>query len=388
MTFRSRLPDRRDRPGHSPGLGSARGLLGARLAPRLAVRARRLAVVFLTTAALLTAALLTAALLTAALLTAALLTVAPTALAGEAPAAPRLLFSGEPATAGDVERLRQIDPARFTGALLLAGLDDPGPAIRVAVLSEDTAVARRTPRWVAGFANGRESAIVVFPARAGNYPYDSLEELLQHEVAHVYIDRAAGGADVPRWLHEGIAMTAGDRWGLEDRSRFAFDVAMSGEVPLASLERRFRSPDVRRAYAISGGFVQHLLRRHGTDVTGDLLARMAAGASIQEAFLAVTGESLAAAEERFWQRQTFWNRWLPLLTSSTVVWTGVALLALVAYRRRKQRSAELMQRWEEEDAPPPPPRRWSPHHDPNDEPGDPAEGQSPESGDRRREWIH
>lgn len=325
--------------------------------------------------------------LVATLLAAAPATVVPATEAGEAVAVPRLVFSGGPATAGDVERLRQIDPARFTGALLLSGLDDPGPPIRVAVLSEDTAVARRTPRWVAGFANGRESAIVVFPARAGNYPHDSLEELLQHEVAHVYVDRAAGGAAVPRWLHEGIAMTAGDRWGLEDRSRFAFDVAMSGEVPLASLDRRFRSPDVRRAYAVAGGFVQHLLRRHGSEVTGDLLATMAAGASVQEAFLAVTGESLAAAEERFWKRQTFWNRWLPLLTSSTVVWTGVALLALVAWRRRKQRSEELMERWEAEDAPPPPPRRWSPHRDPEEDAGE--AGTDPgDRGEGRREWIH
>lgn len=301
-------------------------------------------------------------------------------------AAPRLVFTGEPATAGDVARLREIDPARFTGALRLAGLDDPGAPIRVAVLPESSEVARRTPDWIAGFANGGQSAIVLFPARAGHYPYDSLEELLQHEVAHVFIDRAAGGAPVPRWLHEGIAMTAGDRWGLADQSRFAFDVAIGGEVPLASLDRRFRGTEVRRAYAVAGGFVQYLLRSHGPEVTGDILAGLAAGEGIGEAFAEATGESLATAEERFWKRQTFWSRWLPLLTSSTVVWSGIALLALVAYRRRKQRAAELMERWEDEEAPAPPPPRWSPHRQLGD--SDAPNGEDEPETPQRREWLH
>jgi len=251
-----------------------------------------------------------------------------------------------------VRRLRRIDPARFAGAMGLAGLTDPGPPIRVLVVPERSELARRTPGWIAGFAAGANGPIVVFPARVGAYPYDSLEELLQHEVAHVLIDRAAGGRPVPRWLHEGIAMTAGDRWGLEDRGRFAVDVARSGEVPLASLDRLFAGPDaaVRRAYAVAGSFVNDLLRRYGPQVTGELLAGIATGRSLDRAFEDATGDSLADAEARFWRRQTFWNRWLPLLASSTVLWLGVTLLALLAFHRRRQRDAALMERWEREDA--------------------------------------
>jgi hypothetical protein len=262
-----------------------------------------------------------------------------------------LVFQGEPATEGDVRRLEAIEPARFAGAMRLAGLDEPGPPIRVVVASERSRLARHVPRWVAGYASGADGPVVVFPARAGTYPWDSLEELLQHEVAHVLIDRAAGGRPVPRWLHEGIAMTAGDAWGLEDRGRFALDVARGGEVPLARLDRLFRGNDaaVRRAYAVAGGFVNHLLRRHGPGVTGEILAGIAAGRTAEDAFAAATGEPLYAAEERFWRRQTLWHRWLPLLTSSTALWLGVTLLALWAFRRRRRRDAELMARWERED---------------------------------------
>jgi hypothetical protein len=194
--------------------------------------------------------------------------------------------------------------------------------------------------------------VVLFPARAGGYPYDSLEELLQHEVAHVLVERAARGRPVPRWLHEGIAMTAGGAWGLEDRTRFGLAVARQGEVPLAELPEQFAGGGAAaaRAYAVSGGFVGFLLRRHGPAVTGAILARVGRDLPFDAAFREATGESLAAAEAAFWRRQTLWHRWVPFVTSSTALWIGVTLLALWAIRRRRERDARLAERWAREEA--------------------------------------
>lgn len=331
---------------------------------------------------------------------AALLALAPAAAAGAAQA-PRLVFEAEPGAEGERRQLEQMAPERLEGALALTGLEDGGGPIRVRVVPESSPLARTTPRWIAGFASGTSGPVVLFPARAGHYPYDSLEELLQHEVAHVLINRAAAGRPVPRWLHEGIAMTAGERWGLEDRSRFALEVARGGRVELASLDRLFggSSGDVRRAYAVAGGFVNQLLRDHGPAVTGALLAGLGQGLSMEEAFHRATGESLHEAQARFWKRQTLWHRWLPLITSSTVLWIGVTLLALMAIRRRRQRDDELEERWEEEDrartaatvpAAQPPGSRWSDSGGPTRWSGTAADEADAGTGEDepRREWIH
>jgi hypothetical protein len=284
-----------------------------------------------------------------------LLCLLPSAAAAAAsaddPRLPELVFAAEPGTEAAARRLEAMDRSRLAGAVRLSGLRDPGPPIRVQLVSERSELARQTPSWVTGFATGPWNPVVLFPARPARYPYDSLEDLLQHEVAHVLVDRAAAGHPVPRWLHEGIAMTAGDRWGLEDSGRFAFEVARRGRVPLADLDRWFHGPtsSVARAYSVAGGFVNFLLRRHGPQVTGDVLAGLATGRTVADAFEQATGESLAAAEDAFWRRETFWFRWVPLLTSSTVLWIGVTALALAAIVRRRQRDAELRQRWEDEE---------------------------------------
>ena len=64
---------------------------------------------------------------------------------------------------------------------------------------------------------------------------------------------------------------------------------------------------------------------------------------------APTGTTPAAAEASFWKRQTFWYRWVPLLTSSVALWTLVTLLALWAIRRRRARDAALYAHWDEEE---------------------------------------
>lgn len=265
---------------------------------------------------------------------------------------PELAIEAPPELRRYLARLDHVDRQRLAGAMALAGLAEPGPPIRVILAPEGSPMARRVPPWVSGYALGEVGTVVLFPTRVGAYPYDSLEELLQHEVAHVMVARAARGSEVPRWLHEGIAMTAGGAWGLGDSGRFGLSVARQGEVPLARLPEYFSrgGAATARAYAVSGGFVRFLLRRHGQQVTGEILAGVADGLPFEEAFRRAAGESLFDAEEAFWRRQTFWHRWLPLLTSSTVLWIAVTLLALWAIRRRRRRDAEVAARWEREDA--------------------------------------
>ena len=272
------------------------------------------------------------------------------AAAGQA-ALPELAIEAPPELRRYLARLDHLDRERLAGAMELAGLAEAGEPIRVILAPEGSPLARRVPPWVAGYAMGELGTVVVFPTRASTYPYDSLEELLQHEVAHVLVARAAGGAEVPRWLHEGIAMTAGGAWDLEDTGRGGLTVARQGEVPLSRLPELFRGGGgaAARAYAVSGGFVRFLLRRHGRAVTGEILAGLAAGLPFREAFRRAAGESLAEAEEAFWRKQTFWHRWLPLVTSSTVLWIGVTALALWAMRRRRRRDAERFARWEAEE---------------------------------------
>lgn len=263
---------------------------------------------------------------------------------------PELIVQAPPSLARAAERVRSVEPGRLLDAMRLVGLEDPGPPIQVLLGPEGSDLAM-VPPWVSGYAFGEEGVIVLLPARAPSYPDSSLEELLRHEVAHVLVARAAGGRPLPRWFHEGLAMIAGLSWGLDDRSQLTLTLVGDGEVSLERLEQEFRGGrgNVRGAYAMAGAFANDLLRRYGDDAAARILAEVARGLSFEDAFRSATGSSLAEAERAFWRRQTFWYRWVPLLTSSVTLWLLVTLLAVWAIGKRRARDAALRRMWDEEE---------------------------------------
>ena len=264
---------------------------------------------------------------------------------------PRLIVEAPPALAPAAARLRAIDPQQLASAMRLVGLSRPGPPIRVIVAPEGSGPAVLVAPWIAGYSLSDKGLVVVMPQRIPTYPDSSLEDLLRHEVAHVLIARASANRPLPRWFHEGMAMIAGGSWGLEDRSHLTLALMVDRPVSLAELEERFAGGqgEVNRAYAIAGAFVRDMFERYGPGAAPAILAGVARGLSFEDAFRAATGTSLAAAESSFWSRQTFWYRWVPILTSSVTLWLLVTLLALWAMKRRRARDAALRRLWDTEE---------------------------------------
>ena len=276
--------------------------------------------------------------------------LAPAALAVALP--PRLDFETPPRFAPTAAHLQATVPGQLGSLMRLTGLAEPGSPIRVVLAPEGSPEAGLVPRWVVGYAMGDQGLIVLLPERVPSYPDSSLDDVLLHETAHVLVARAAGGRPLPRWFQEGMAMIAGRSWGLDDRTRLTLALLVDRPVSLAALDGQFTrgQAEVNRAYSVAGSFVRDMLDRYGPGVAPAVLAGVARGLSFENAFFAATGTSLASAEDSFWSRQTFWYRWVPVLTSSVTLWLLITLLALWAIRHRRRRDAAQRRIWEEEEA--------------------------------------
>jgi hypothetical protein len=177
--------------------------------------------------------------------------------------------------------------------------------------------------------------------------------LLQHEIAHVLISRAAGGHHVPRWFHEGVALAAERTWGFGERARFMYEVARRGTTTIDGLDPMFDGSrgSVVMAYGLAGAFVDDMLLKQGSDWPAQVLAAVREGQAFDEAFGRVTGMSVAAASDRFWNRRRVLSVWLPLATSPSTMWSVVTLLALAAIVRARRRRAARRRQWEAAEGP-------------------------------------
>jgi cbb3-type cytochrome oxidase subunit 3 len=123
------------------------------------------------------------------------------------------------------------------------------------------------------------------------------------------------------------------------------------EISLDELNSLFVMDDtsVRKAYVLAHAFTLDLLEHTHRTAPQQILAKVKQGLSFPEAFAQSTLMTLHRAEEDFWSRQTLWNRWIPVATSSGMVWLTITFLAFWAYSKQRRRSAAIQQQWKEDD---------------------------------------
>lgn len=259
--------------------------------------------------------------------------------------------------------------ARIAGDL--PGL--PSPAAIEVRLVEDAAdlaavapAGRGAPPWAVGVAYP-DLGVISVAMRRGPHGADP-EATLRHELAHVALG-AALGPKVPRWLHEGFAYQHSAEWSWERTETLAGMSWFGGIIPLDELERSFPREELpaHRAYAESYDFVGFLSRRGRWEDRSDdgdrwpfrrFLAAIARGADVDGAARQAFGRPLRDLFDEW--RADLGTRYMlmPIGLLGLVMWIGVAILLVLAWRRRRKQNRARVARWEQEEreravAPPP-----------------------------------
>ncbi|MGZ3460725.1 MAG: peptidase MA family metallohydrolase, partial [Archangium sp.] len=242
--------------------------------------------------------------------------------------------------AGNIEAIRD----NFMGVL---GRDWPGVTeLRVGVGREEfEALALpggAPPGWAAALAYP-EHRIILLNALTLAGPEGLMT--LRHELSHVALGQL--GRHWPRWFQEGLAQDlTGENFSMTHYAAlfravtqekiFRFEHLAEGWPDLPS--------DVEIAYAQSAAFVAWLSARYGPEGMGRLVDEVATGQPFEQAFGKAFHSSLWVEELAWRDGLAARYGWLPLTTSTSLMWLGITGLVLAAYvRRRKQKEAHLAQ---------------------------------------------
>lgn len=207
------------------------------------------------------------------------------------------------------------------------------------------------PDWGVGVALAGGSVIALDHERLPAVGRGAREVFL-HEMTHALLMRESGGADLPAWLHEGLAMRLSGEWRFTD----TVSLALEGRVPdLWDLRGPFPAVAGRaqRAYLTSELAVGRLLSEHDPGVVPRLLAAVRRTGDYREAFAEATGAPLEVFEDRFRRSMELRFGWLVLLTRWPVLFVVLALVLAAGAVARLARNRRRLAAMADDDGPPP-----------------------------------
>lgn len=132
-------------------------------------------------------------------------------------------------------------------------------------------------------------------------PISWMEKVIPHELTHatLYMITTPPFGDIPRWLHEGLAMRSEGGMGVEERSVLTDAIQDNTLISLRVLNSDF--PDNRErailSYAESNSLIDFIVDEYGTDKLGELIQVFAQGAHYDDALLQVFGVDMDGMED-------------------------------------------------------------------------------------------
>ncbi|MBM7115455.1 peptidase MA family metallohydrolase [Archangium primigenium] len=178
---------------------------------------------------------------------------------------------------------------------------------------------------------------------------------LRHELAHVALGRLA--PRWPRWFQEGLAQNlTGENLSMTHYAALFSAVAQEKVFRFEHLAEDWPDlpSDVELAYAQSAAFVGWLAARQGPAGMGRLVDEVATGQPFEQAFGKALHTSLWVEEQAWREGLSARYGWLPLTTSSSLLWLLIIALGLAASLRlrtiKERRLAEMDAREAAEEA--------------------------------------
>ncbi len=251
------------------------------------------------------------------------------------------------------EQVNQILEAGYSKALAYFQIDLPRK-VQVFVTTKpaefDSLVGPNLPDWSLACAIPEQNMIVLKSPDKYHYRKE-LSEVLNHELAHIFLGKVLGNLSVPLWMNEGFAVRFSEKWGWGEKILVARAVLTGSVFSLSQIDSLdyFRESKAQLAYALSFLAVSYLETRYGQGAFLQLVNGYRAVQNLNRAFLSVTGLDYLSFQKEFEEMVRKKYNWVAIFSDSMVLWTGLALLFVLLYFIKKVRTKKILKRWEREE---------------------------------------
>lgn|SRR5574341_401759 len=211
-------------------------------------------------------------------------------------------------------------------------------------------VGTELPEWSLAVALPKRNMIVI-KSPSWHKGGKSLSEVLQHELAHLFLFNYLDDQYLPLWLNEGFAVWQSEKWGWDDRILLARAVLTGSLLSLTKIDslNQFPESKAQLGYAQSFLGVNYINSEYGEENFKKLLSLLKQGEDLNSAFLKTTGSDYAGFQAEYLSYAKKQYNWVTLILGGFPFWTLLALVFIGLYIYKKRRSKKILQKWEKED---------------------------------------
>jgi hypothetical protein len=254
-----------------------------------------------------------------------------------------------------------VTPAFLTGNYAVAP-DRPVDTSAVTVIyysrRDERKLGVRLPEWGGGGAIGRDTIIIP----TDRFPLADMDigRVTVHELVHIALERAYGRLKLPRWFHEGLAMTLSGELSFEEQVALSRAILTKQLMALDSVERvnRFDAYGAALAYSQSHLAVAYLIDKYGKDGVPELLRAVRTSGSFDSALVAGFGFSPQEFDRMVQGHIIDRYRFIFFFSDTYLFWMLGAVLVVAGFiavtirnkRREKQMGEEEIAALEKEKA--------------------------------------
>lgn len=177
-------------------------------------------------------------------------------------------------------------------------------------------------------------------------------QTLEHEMTHLLLGALENGQRaVPMWLHEGLAQIMSGENRLGGRMRLALAEVTGNSIPLSRLGVSFPygGDQSELAYAESLSFTRFVASKaYHFNSAAEFFHALLRNDDQTDAMLRDLSDiDIVSALEFRWRREeSRLSHWILLLSGSSPLWGGMALLFLYAWWRKRHRARAVMADWD------------------------------------------
>lgn len=208
-----------------------------------------------------------------------------------------------------------------------------------------------TPEWGVGIAKKNPSRIVIKGTQLGKITLRRLNDIIRHELNHIYLFRTPNYHIFPKWFVEGFASYWADELSITKKVEISSALWENRQFALNGLRsfQSFHRVHANLAYAQSVAAILTIIHFYEDESLKKIIQNNENFNNFEALFQKITSDSQLQLTYNYENYLNQNYKWMFLLKSSNILFISLPIILVVGYFFRRRKNKFILEKWEEEE---------------------------------------